>query len=62
MKRYAMDTTKIETELGWRPKESFETGMLKTVSWYLENSEWVDKIRTGEYKQWIETNYSKRNS
>ncbi|MEI6970015.1 MAG: dTDP-glucose 4,6-dehydratase [bacterium] len=56
-KRYAIDCSKIERELGWRPKESFETGIRKTVRWYLENREWVDNIRSGKYKAWIRSQY-----
>ena len=55
--RYAMDTRKIEGELGWRPVESFESGLRKTVEWYLANPEWVASVRSGDYRKWIETNY-----
>jgi len=58
--RYAMDPSKITDELGWRPRETFETGLRKTVRWYLENSSWVDGVRTGAYREWIETNYAGR--
>jgi dTDP-glucose 4,6-dehydratase len=58
--RYAMDTRKIERELGWRPAESFESGLKKTVEWYLANPEWVASIRSGEYRKWLETNYATR--
>ncbi len=58
--RYAMDTRKIEAELGWRPAESFESGLRKTVEWYLANPEWVASIRSGEYRKWLETNYATR--
>ncbi|MEM9067913.1 MAG: dTDP-glucose 4,6-dehydratase [Myxococcota bacterium] len=58
--RYAIDASKIERDLGWTPKETFETGMRKTVRWYLENDEWVEQVRTGAYKQWIEDNYGAR--
>jgi dTDP-glucose 4,6-dehydratase len=58
--RYAMDTRKIEGELGWRPAESFESGLRKTVEWYLANPEWVASIRSGEYRKWLETNYATR--
>lgn len=51
--RYAIDASKIENELGWKPKETFETGMRKTVMWYLENQAWVDDIKDGSYKQRI---------
>src|ERR1700722_12833894 len=57
-RRYAMDATKIERELSWRPKETFETGIRKTVKWYLENEEWVRGVTTGSYRKWIETQYS----
>jgi dTDP-glucose 4,6-dehydratase len=58
--RYAMDTRKIERELGWRPQESFESGLRKTVEWYLTNADWVAAVRSGEYRKWIETNYGSR--
>jgi dTDP-glucose 4,6-dehydratase len=57
-RRYAMDATKIERELGWRPVETFESGIRKTVRWYLENEEWVRAVASGSYRQWIETHYS----
>jgi dTDP-glucose 4,6-dehydratase len=57
-RRYAMDATKIERELDWRPLETFETGIRKTVHWYLENEEWVREVTSGSYRQWIETHYS----
>jgi len=57
-RRYAMDATKIERELGWRPRETFESGIRKTVKWYLGNEEWVRGVTTGSYRQWIETQYS----
>ena len=57
-RRYAMDAGKIERELGWRPKETLETGLRKTVRWYLENEEWVRDVTSGSYRQWIATHYS----
>jgi len=57
-RRYAMDATKIERELGWRPLETFESGIRKTVRWYLEHEEWVRDVTSGSYRQWIETHYS----
>ncbi len=57
-RRYAMDARKIEAELGWRPKETFESGIRKTVSWYLENDQWVRDVTSGSYRQWIKTHYS----
>jgi dTDP-glucose 4,6-dehydratase len=57
-RRYAMDASKIERELGWRPGETFETGIRKTVKWYLDNEEWVRDVTSGSYRQWIATHYS----
>jgi dTDP-glucose 4,6-dehydratase len=57
-RRYAMDARKIERELGWRPKETFETGIRKTVRWYMDNTEWIEGVTTGSYRKWIETQYS----
>jgi len=57
-RRYAMDASKIERELGWRPLETFETGIRKTVQWYLNNAVWVKDVTSGSYRQWIETHYS----
>ncbi|NDL65647.1 dTDP-glucose 4,6-dehydratase [Acerihabitans arboris] len=56
-RRYALDASKIETELGWRPVETFETGIRKTVRWYLDNQAWVDNITTGAYAHWVEKQY-----
>ena len=55
--RYAIDDTRIRTELGWTPQESFESGLKKTVDWYINNPEWIRRVCTGEYRQWIKTNY-----
>jgi dTDP-glucose 4,6-dehydratase len=57
-RRYAMDASKIERELGWRPRETFESGISKTVRWYLGNEDWVRDVTSGGYRQWIETHYS----
>jgi dTDP-glucose 4,6-dehydratase len=57
-RRYAMDASKIERELGWRPVETFETGIGKTVRWYLENETWVRDVTSGAYREWIATHYS----
>ena len=59
-RRYAIDPTKIEAEIGWQPAESFETGIDKTVKWYLENTAWIDSVRTGAYREWVSKNYSAR--
>ena len=56
-RRYAIDCSRIERELGWRPEESFETGLRKTVQWYLDHAGWVDRVRTGEYRRWMESQY-----
>lgn len=58
--RYAIDADKIKADLGWVPKETFETGLRRTVQWYLDNPEWIETVRTGEYRNWIEKNYDKR--
>jgi dTDP-glucose 4,6-dehydratase len=57
-RRYAIDATKIERELGWRPLETFETGIRKTVRWYLDNVEWTDAVTSGAYRSWMETQYA----
>jgi dTDP-glucose 4,6-dehydratase len=59
-RRYAIDAGKIERELGWKPAETFETGIRKTVAWYLEHQAWVDNVLSGSYRDWLEKNYSKR--
>lgn len=56
-RRYAIDATKIERELGWKPAETFETGTRKTVRWYLDNQPWVQNITSGAYRSWIEKHY-----
>jgi dTDP-glucose 4,6-dehydratase len=56
-RRYAIDARKIERELDWKPVETFETGIRKTVQWYLDNQDWVNSVQTGSYRQWIEKNY-----
>lgn len=55
--RYAIDANKIKRELGWVPLESFETGLRKTVEWYLSNQEWVSRVQSGEYQSWLEKQY-----
>ncbi|HNJ87078.1 MAG TPA: dTDP-glucose 4,6-dehydratase [Agitococcus sp.] len=56
-RRYAIDARKLEQELGWKPQETFETGLRKTVLWYLNNQDWVKNVTTGEYRQWLNLQY-----
>jgi dTDP-glucose 4,6-dehydratase len=58
-RRYAIDARKIERELGWRPAETFETGIRKTVQWYLENPQWVANVQSGSYREWVSKQYGK---
>ncbi|MHA6129384.1 dTDP-glucose 4,6-dehydratase [Pseudomonas fluorescens group sp. PF-1] len=60
--RYAIDASKIQRELGWAPEETFESGIRKTVEWYLENTEWVAHVKNGSYQQWIDQNYADRSN
>lgn len=55
--RYAIDSSKIRNELGWTPANSFEEAIKKTVDWYIKNQKWVERVRSGEYRKWLETNY-----
>ena len=57
-RRYAIDSSKIQKELGWKPKETLVSGMKKTVKWYLDNDEWVKNVVSGDYKKWIDKHYS----
>lgn len=59
-RRYAIDCTKIKTELGWERKMTFEQGLLATIKWYLNHSEWIEHIQSGAYKDWIEKNYKEQ--
>ena len=56
-RRYAIDARKLERELGWRPEETFETGLRKTVQWYLSHGDWVEEVTSGNYRTWIGQNY-----
>jgi dTDP-glucose 4,6-dehydratase len=56
-RRYAIDATKLEKELGWKPAETFESGIRKTVQWYLDNQVWIENITSGQYRQWVEKQY-----
>jgi dTDP-glucose 4,6-dehydratase len=59
-RRYAIDARKIERELGWQPAETFESGIRKTVDWYLAHQEWVSRVQSGAYRDWMRTNYAER--
>ena len=59
-RRYAIDARKIERELGWRPAETFETGIRKTVAWYLDHQDWVAHVQSGTYREWVDRNYARR--
>ena len=59
-RRYAIDARKLERELNWKPAETFETGLRKTVEWYLENQEWVADVMSGAYRDWVDVNYGSR--
>jgi dTDP-glucose 4,6-dehydratase len=59
-RRYAIDARKLKRELGWKPAETFESGIEKTVRWYLDNQAWVDEVALGEYRQWVEANFTQR--
>ena len=57
-RRYAIDASKMKREIGWTPEESFQTGIFKTVQWYLDNQQWVNNVATGEYQEWMKRNYN----
>jgi dTDP-glucose 4,6-dehydratase len=57
-RRYAIDASKIERDLGWKPMETFDTGIRKTVEWYLSNTEWTQSVLSGNYQHWIDKQYS----
>ncbi len=61
-RRYAIDARKIEKELGWRPAETFASGIRKTLNWYLENEAWIANVQSGAYREWVETNYAGRSA
>lgn len=58
--RYAIDASKISNELGWKPVETFDTGIEKTVDWFLQNQDWVNNVTSGEYRNWVQTHYAER--
>lgn len=59
-RRYAIDCNKISRDLGWQPQENFDSGLLKTIQWYLNNSAWVESVRSGAYQNWLKENYENR--
>ncbi len=59
-RRYAIDASKMASELGWKPAETFDTGIRKTVKWYLDNPDWIAHVQSGTYREWVEKNYSGR--
>ena len=59
-RRYAINSNKIKRDLGWEPAETFETGIHKTVKWYLDNQSWVQNVQSGAYREWIDKNYKER--
>jgi dTDP-glucose 4,6-dehydratase len=59
-RRYAIDARKTERELGWKPAETFDSGIRKTVLWYLDHTDWVQRVQSGAYRDWIATNYTQR--
>jgi dTDP-glucose 4,6-dehydratase len=61
-RRYAIDARKIEREIGWHAQESFETGLRKTVQWYLDNAPWVENVTSGAYQSWMDQNYGQRSA
>jgi dTDP-glucose 4,6-dehydratase len=61
-RRYAIDARKIERELGWRPAETFATGIRKTVQWYLAHADWVAEVQSGSYRDWVAQNYAQRDA
>lgn len=59
-RRYAIDSTKLQTQLGWKPKENFETGIRKTIQWYLSHQDWMENVKSGQYLEWTEKQYGKK--
>jgi dTDP-glucose 4,6-dehydratase len=56
-RRYAIDSTKLKEALGWMPEESFKSGLRKTIQWYMDHQDWVNRVKSGEYKSWISQHY-----
>ena len=61
-RRYAIDARKIARELGWKPRETFETGLERTIRWYLDNPKWIAEVKSGAYREWVDLNYGKRSA
>lgn len=61
-RRYAIDATKIARDLGWKPQETFNSGLRKTVEWYLQNTDWVQNVTSGDYQNWVQKNYASRSA
>jgi dTDP-glucose 4,6-dehydratase len=61
-RRYAIDARKIADEIGWRPAETFETGIRRTVRWYLDHAAWVEGVLSGRYQDWVQSNYADRDT
>ncbi|MEN6291140.1 MAG: dTDP-glucose 4,6-dehydratase, partial [Methanobacterium sp.] len=59
-RRYAIDSSKIQKELGWKPHYTFETGITKTIQWYLDHQDWLDTVKSGEYQNYYEKMYGER--
>ena len=60
-RRYAINFNRLKNDLGWIPEESFESGLQKTIQWYMENRSWVDRVKSGEYRSWIKEQYTDSN-
>ena len=58
--RYAIDCSKLKTELNWQPQESFDSGIRLTIQWYLDNATWVERVQSGAYREWMDENYANR--
>jgi dTDP-glucose 4,6-dehydratase len=59
-RRYAINCNKLKKELGWKQSYSFQGGLNQTINWYITNKDWVERVRSGEYKEWIDKNYESR--
>jgi dTDP-glucose 4,6-dehydratase len=59
-RRYAIDCSKLKKELGWKQSVTFQEGLERTVAWYLDNPEWIERVRSGAYREWMEKNYGER--